>query len=114
MNEKEKEVEEVKSEVVGKEDKIGVLAIVSLVLGIVSILCCWIPFFNFVLGAVALVLGIIELRNINKGISSEKGKVMAIIGLILGGIILLWGIISIFTIGISSILRLPQMYKNWY
>jgi len=90
------------------------MAIVSLVLGIVAILCCWIPFFNFLLGIAAAVLGIIELKNINKGVSSGKGKVMAIIGIVLGGIIIVWGIIALFTIGMASLLNMPRMYQNWY
>ncbi len=114
MNDKEKEIEEVKSEVIGFENKnTGVFGIISLILGILSILCCWFPFFNLVFSVSAVVLGIIELKNIKRGVSSSNGKVMAIIGIILGSIIMLLFLISISIFGLNAIL-LPQMSRNWY
>lgn len=116
MDGKENEVEEVKSEVVGLENKnnAGVLGIISLVLGILSILCCWLPFFNFVFGIMAIVLGAIELKNIKRGVTGSNGRVMAIIGIALGSIIILFFIISLFTFGLNAILQLPQLNRNWY
>ena len=58
-----KEVEEVKSEVVGAEpEKPGSMAIAAMIVGIVSILCCAVPFLNVIMGAVAVVLGILGLK----------------------------------------------------
>jgi hypothetical protein len=57
------------------------LAITSLVLGIVAVLGCWIPFLNIgsvVLGLAGLVLGIVALVQASKG--AAGGQVMAIIG----------------------------------
>ncbi|MCG9479144.1 MAG: DUF4190 domain-containing protein [Actinomycetia bacterium] len=112
MNDKE-EVEEVKSEIINAEQKPGVMAIVSLILGIVAVLCCWIPFLNFILGIAAIVLGILELKNIKKKSTSDKGKVMAIVGIVLGGIIVVWGIVSIITLGAAYLMNMPRMYQSW-
>ena len=46
MNDK---AEEVKAEVVGSEERPGPMAIVALICGILSMLCCWVPFFGFIL-----------------------------------------------------------------
>ena len=54
-------------------------AIAAFVLGIVSFaMCC--------AGIPALVLGLIEMRNIRNGISPTEGKPFALIGAILGGV----------------------------
>jgi hypothetical protein len=80
--------EEVKAEVIGKEDKLGVLAIVSLVTGIVGIVICCIPvaggFLGFCSAVAAIVTGVLELKKIERGESSVKGKGMALTGFILG------------------------------
>ena len=65
-------------------------AIASLVLGIISILLGWIPFVGWILVILALVFGILALIKIKKGEAS--GKNMAIAGLILGGISILFAI----------------------
>ncbi|WP_402370879.1 DUF4190 domain-containing protein [Isoptericola rhizosphaerae] len=57
------------------------LAITALVLGIVALLGCWIPFLNIgsaVIGVVGVVLGIIAIVKAARG--TGGGKVMAIIG----------------------------------
>ncbi len=103
----DKKAEEVKAEVVGAEDKPGVMAIVSLIAGVLSILCHCVPvagaFLGFILSVVAIVLGILELNRIKKGISSEKGRGMAIAGIILGGIGIVIGIFWILVISIIGI-----------
>jgi uncharacterized membrane protein HdeD (DUF308 family) len=90
MNDK---AEEVKAEVVGSEERPGTMAIIALVCGILSMLCCAIPVFGFILSIAALVLGIIEVKKIGRNESSPKGKGMAIAGIILGAAGLLFGII---------------------
>ena len=91
MNDK---TEEVKAEVVGSEERPGPMAIVALICGILSMLCCWVPFFGFILSVAAIVLGIIENKKIGRGESSSKGKAMAIAGIILGAVGILAGIIT--------------------
>ncbi len=56
------------------------LAIVSLVLGIVGLLCCTF----FVLGIAAAVTGFIARKQINESQGRQKGSGMALAGLILG------------------------------
>ena len=91
-----KKAEEVKAEVVGLEDRPGPMAIISLVCGILSVLCHCVPvagsFIGFVLSVAAIVLGIIEIKRIGRGESSEKGKGMCIAGIILGAVGIIFGI----------------------
>lgn len=73
------------------------LYIASLILGICSIVFCWIPIFAIVLGGVALAIGIVAILKM-KRFNTKNG--MAIAGLvtaIIGFIISI--IITIFTIG---------------
>ena len=86
--------EEVKAEVVGSEERPGPMAIVALICGILSMLCCYVPLFGFILSVAAIVLGIIEVKKIGKGESSLKGKGMCIAGIILGAAGIVLGIVS--------------------
>jgi len=95
--------EEVKAEVVGApEDKASGLAITAMVLGIVGVVCSWLPGLNFALGIAALVIGIIEFKKIGAGKSSPKGRGMALAGIILGSIAIFAGIIYVIVISISA------------
>ena len=103
----DKKAKEVKAQVVGAEDKPGAMAIVSLIAGILSILCHCVPiagaFLGFILSVTAIVLGILEFNRIKKGISSEKGRGMAITGIILGGVGILVGIFWLIVVSIIGI-----------
>jgi hypothetical protein len=90
MNDK---AEEVKAEVVGSEERPGPMAIIALICGILSLLCCAVPGLGFILSIAALVLGIIEIKRIERNESSANGKGMAIAGIILGAAGLVFGII---------------------
>ncbi|HAJ96016.1 MAG TPA: hypothetical protein DCP02_07265 [Actinobacteria bacterium] len=94
MNDK---AEEVKAEVVGSEDRPGPMAIVALICGILSVLCHCIPvagmFIGFILSIAAIILGIVESKKIGRGESNAKGKGMAIAGIILGAVGILFGIL---------------------
>jgi len=110
-----KEVEEVKSEVVGAEpEKPGSMAIAAMIVGIVSILCCAVPFLNVIMGAVAVVLGILGLKNVKAKTASSSGKVMAIVGIVLGGVSVIGGIIWIITLGAGYFFTMARSYQNWY
>lgn len=68
------------------------LAIAALVTGIVAVITGWAPFWGLLVGAAAVVLGIL-------GLKKATGKGMAIAGIITGGIGALWGlIVSVFFI----------------
>jgi len=95
--------EEVKAEVVGSEDRSGPMAIVALVCGILSMLCCAIPVVGFILSVAAIVLGIIENKKIGRGESNAKGKGMATAGIILGVVGILAGIVMFVILPIIGI-----------
>lgn len=62
------------------------LAIASLVTGIVAFISGWVFFLGFLLGAAAIVLGIIALKK-------PGGKGMSIAGIITGGLGALWSVV---------------------
>lgn len=62
------------------------LAIAALIVGIVAILSGWVPFWGFVVGAAAIILGIIALKK-----AGQKG--MSIAGIITGAVGVLWSLI---------------------
>ena len=80
------EVETFQAEVVKPpEEKASGLAITALVCGILSFCCC-----GMLAGIPAIIIGWVENGNINAGRSSQKGKWMAMTGLILGLISIIW------------------------
>ena len=115
MNDK---AEEVKAEVVGSEDRPGPMAIIALICGILSVLCHCIPvagaFIGFVLSIAAIVLGIIEIKKIGRGESSPKGKGMAIAGIILGAVGILFGIIWMIVIALGAFTGILGEWFNYY
>lgn len=67
----------------------------ALVVGIVSVVLCWLPFVGLTLAIVAVVLGIVGIRKASRGEATNKG--MAIAGVVTGGFALFVG--ALFTIG---------------
>lgn len=63
------------------------LGIITLVLGIVGLLCL-----GFLTGVPALITGLMTLKNIKKDPVQYGGKVLAIIGMVLGALGTLWSI----------------------
>ena len=110
--------EEVKAEVVGSEDRPGPMAIISLVCGILSLLCHCVPvagsFIGFALSVAAIVLGIIEVRSIGKGESSSKGRGMAIAGIILGAVGIVFGIILAVIVAVGVFAGAFGEWFNYY
>lgn len=60
-------------------NKASGLAITALILGILGFCCC-----GMFAGIPAIIVGWLENNNIKNGKSSEKGKWMAIVGIVLG------------------------------
>ncbi|GAH58314.1 unnamed protein product [marine sediment metagenome] len=85
-------------------DRINPMAIISLITGIVSLPCGWLWGAGIVFAIPAIILGILDLRNINKCKSSSRGKGFDIAGIVCGGLSIFSFIIVIvlFLIGISS------------
>jgi serine/threonine protein kinase len=77
------------------------LAVVSLVVGILALILCWIPAVGIIFGISALVLGILGQKNSTKNLSSNKG--LGIAGIIIGSLATLLSLILIVlvVIGIS-------------
>jgi hypothetical protein len=65
------------------------MSIASMVLGIVSNLCCWAFFLPAVL---ALIFGFVSINQIKRN-PAQKGRGMAIAGIALGGVSILLGVI---------------------
>ncbi len=111
MNDK---AEEVKAEVVGSEERPGPMAIVALICGILSVLCHCVPiagsFIGFFLSVAAIVLGIIEIKRIGRGEGSVKGKGMALAGIILGAVGIVFGILWMVIIRVASF---AGVFGNW-
>ena len=78
-----------------------VFAIISLICGILSIICCCIGWFGLVLSITAIVLGILSINN------QEDAKGMAIAGIVCGSVGLLIALVIVIinaTLSVAGIL----------
>ncbi len=62
------------------------IGLAAMIVGIVAFIFGWAPFFGFLAGVTAVILGIISLKK-------PGGKGMGIAGLITGGLAVLWGLV---------------------
>lgn len=76
------------------EGKNSGMAIASLVLGIIGFFTSWIPIIGWIIVILAIVFGFVALNQIKKN-PNLKGKVLAIIGIVLGFIGLIIPILQI-------------------
>lgn len=74
------------------------LAIGALVCGIVA--CC-IPLIGLLIGIVAVILGILAMKQINANPAAFKGKGMAIAGLVCGGVAIVVWLIYVILFGFA-------------
>lgn len=65
------------------------LAVAGLVLGILGLVFCWIPFFGWIMALLGIIFGAIGNGKANRG---AKGKGLAMAGLILGVLGLVLGV----------------------
>lgn len=80
-------------------EKRGTMAVLALIFGIAGILISWVPFvtyLSFIIAIAAMVLGAIEIKRIDKGMSPSSGKGFAVAGIILGAVTVLLGIVLSF------------------
>lgn len=82
------------------ENQYSAMAITALVLGIFSLLLCWVPILGFGLEITTIIIGKIEMSN-NR---NAKSKTMAKIGFTLGIIALALGIILLLWMWIESLI----------
>ncbi len=78
-------------EITPKTGKKSAGAIVSLIFG----LCFWIPLINILFSPFAIYFGVKALYNINKHPKEYGGAWMAIVGLLLGGIVLIFTLLGL-------------------
>ncbi|MCR5847356.1 MAG: hypothetical protein K6G75_04490 [Lachnospiraceae bacterium] len=60
----------------------------SLILGILSIVCCWTPCLNFIFGLVGMILGIVAKKKKAAG-PATAGMIISIIGTVISLLIVL-------------------------
>jgi len=76
------------------------LALTSMILGIASVVFCYL---NLPLGVVALILGVLGRRKIEESGGAERGSGMALAGIICGSVDILWGVISIILLAVGAL-----------
>jgi hypothetical protein len=76
------------------------VAIGGMVTGIVGLVFGWVPIVGFILGAVAVILSGVGLRNANSKNASGRG--MAVAGLVCGILAVLFGLFWILVIGAAA------------
>jgi len=88
------------------------LAITSMILGIVSLFLIFIPILGQLLPIVAIVLGIIGLRNINQD-NTLSGKGMSIAGIVVGAVALVISVIIIVgMVALFNVIRSSNITQN--
>ena len=76
------------------------LAITSLVLGILAIITCPVPYISIVLGVIAIILGAVSVKT--------KGRKKAISGIVTGSV----GVVLAILVVVMSLVALPALQKN--
>jgi hypothetical protein len=88
---------EVKVNETGNKGNYRVMATLAMVFGIIGVVISLVPFARFfvvLLGIAAIVLGAIELGKIEKGTASKCARGMAISGIVLGSIAIVFTIMA--------------------
>jgi hypothetical protein len=84
------------------------LAVLSMVLGIVSVTIGWCCYFGVLTSPVAIGLGIFSLFQIKKDPAKYGGKGMAIAGIVAGALYFVFVALIILIFGISSLMSAPS------
>jgi len=82
-------------------EKRGTLAVMALIFGIAAIVTSWVPFVNYLsllLAIAAMVIGVVELKRIDRGTSASTGKAFTITGIILGAVAVVLGVVLSFVL----------------
>lgn len=62
-------------------------SVTSMVLGILSLIFCWIPYISFFMALIGLILGIVSLAGHRNGHNmAVAGVILSVIGILLSGI----------------------------
>ena len=84
-------------------EKRGTLAVMALIFGIAAIVISWVPFVNYLsllIAIAAMVIGVVELKRIDRGTSSSAGRGFTITGIILGAVAVVLGIVLSFVLSL--------------
>ena len=84
-------------------EKRGTLAVMALIFGIAAIVTSWVPFVNYLsllIAIAAMVIGVVELKRIDRGTSSSAGRSFTIAGTILGAVAVVLGIVLSFVLSL--------------
>lgn len=81
------------------------LAVASMVLGICTVVFCWVPFFNWLLALLAIIFGAIGL---GKAKRVNRGKGAAVAGLVTGVVGALLGV-AIFVLAVMAVKKGGQL-----
>jgi lysylphosphatidylglycerol synthetase-like protein (DUF2156 family) len=84
------------------------MAVAALVMGILAVVLCFIPFLSWILGLLGVIFGAVGMSKANK--IGGKGKGLAITGLILGVLGLIIGV-AIFIWAIQQAKK--EMRRSW-
>ena len=79
------------------EQKGNALAIVSLVTGILSIVCCCSPIISWLTGAAGIVCGVLGMKRCEKIGMARIGMFLGIVGVVLGVIMFIINLVGIFS-----------------
>lgn len=82
----------------GNKKKEGLMGIISLGLGILALIICWVPVCGFIVSLTAIVVSIVALKT-----AAKKG--FAIAGLVLGILALILSVVVFFSFFIFQYLR---------
>lgn len=77
------------------EQKGNALAIISLITGILSIVCCCVPIASWLTGAAGIVCGVLGMKRCEKIGMARIGMILGIVGVVLGVIMFVINLISI-------------------
>lgn len=91
----------------------GGLGIAALVLGIVSLVFCWIWFISIICGLVGLVLGIVAIAQKRKLGMPLTGAILSLVGIILS-IVLIVAVVGIFGKAVDEYKDLSNFDRNSY
>lgn len=87
--------------------------VASMVLGILSLVLCYVPVLGFILAAVGLPLGASAMRGLPAG---QSGRGMAVAGVVMGIIGLILGVLVILGIAFAVVFGISQAdsYLSYY
>ncbi|MBU6412223.1 MAG: hypothetical protein KGS45_02005 [Planctomycetes bacterium] len=91
-------------------ERMSVLAVVALVLGVLSVFSCPVPVLGLSLGLFAGVLGLLALWRVSRSKEKMRGKTPAIVGTVLGTLAFLFGVVMI--VGITMFVKAAYRYAE--